>query len=94
MSNFVAETCGTIAGAILVKTIVTNWLSDYLEIILRKVFVRTKRSYIVWTHSVRHKLDTPDHDSHLFQCQDPPCDLLTKHDPHDLGLPGSWPVSK
>jgi hypothetical protein len=86
MSHVIADTAGTIAGAVLMKTVLTNWLSDSLEALCRRLFIRTKKQYVVWTHSVKHKDKLPEHTAKLFICQDPPCDLLHK-DPQDLGLP-------
>jgi hypothetical protein len=86
MIKLLAETCGTVAGAVLVKSVITNWVSDYMEQLFRHFFVRTKKQYIVWTHSVKHKDKLPEHNAKLFVCKDPPCDLLHTNG-HDLGLP-------
>jgi hypothetical protein len=85
MSHLIADTCGTIAGAIIGKSVLTNFLSDYMEALFKRLFIHTKRQYIIWTHSVKHKDTLPEHTEKLFLCQDSPCDLLHKP-PDDLGL--------
>lgn len=83
----------SIIGTVIVKDILMGWLNQSIASLCRKLFVRTKRSYIIWIHTVRHMQKSPDHDKKLFTCRDSPCDLLTVED-HDLGLPVKSPVSK
>lgn len=92
--GFVRDTCETLASAIIIKTLITNWLSDYIETGLKKLFVHTKRQLVIWTHTIEHKQKTPAHTGKLFICRDSPCDTLHISD-QDLGLPsGNLPVSK
>jgi hypothetical protein len=88
MIKLIAEAGGMTAGIIFIfKSIASNFIGDYLESIFKHLFIRSKRHYVIYTHSVKHKDKLPEHDAKLFVCQDPPCDLLHT-DKNDLGLHG------
>lgn len=86
MIKLIAEAGGMTAGTIFIlKSIASNFIGDYIESLIKRVLIKNKRHYVIYTHSVKHKDKLPEHDAKLFVCQDPPCDLL-HIDKNDLGL--------
>lgn len=85
VSSTTGTTIAVVALSYIAHNVMPNWVADTLETIAHKLLIKSRHSYIVYTHAKRHQLPSFDHAAKLKQCQDHPCDLLHKS-PHDLGL--------
>jgi hypothetical protein len=86
----------SVLSTIAIEKLLPNWISDltfpWLKQtgkLMKRLFIRTKKQYIIWEHSTKHK-------GKLRNCTQNPCDILQLPS-HDLGLrplSGRLPVDK